>query len=345
MWTRASSDRPVANRFGWLDALAFVRAFPRIALRRRLRLGLSTFARISAIDVRHLPRQRFFTASDGADIAYRNYAGPDALHLVLIHGSACFGDQFHVLARRMSEGGIATVHTLDMRGHGQSPGHPRDFARYAEDVTEYVRALAAENPLRRIVIGGHSAGGGLVSAIARGPGAEGIAGWMLFAPFMNIADPGVKPWFGGWVARIERLKLAAVVVANALGIRRYNSKPLLAFDREACLHDPRFAREWPFTAIFGFGPGPAQARRMAQGSAPLLLLAGDRDDCFEAAHYRRALARIAPAGECRILAGLGHWDILVDGQALDAAMGWIERHFPAMETDIESGEFRHVQFG
>ncbi len=346
MSTHASLGDDVSSRFTWRDALAFARAFPRIALRRRPDLAMTALARISAMDVRQTPSQQFFTASDGGQIAYRTYAGNDALHMVLVHGSACFGDQFHLLARHLSGEGTATVHTLDMRGHGQSTSKLDDYRRYKRDVVEFTRMLTTENSTRSIVIGGHSAGGGLVINIARSRDAGGVAGWLLLAPFVAIADKSVRPYFGGWVKRFRRLKFIAVVMANALGIRRFNNSSLLSFNREACFHDPRFAREWPFNAIFGFGPGPKNSHNKSIEGAPVLLLAGDTDNCFLAREYPRALEDFAPEGECRIVEGLGHWDLLVDGQALDICNGWLREHFPeSADHNGSTGEIKHAKVG
>jgi alpha-beta hydrolase superfamily lysophospholipase len=346
MSTHASLGNGISSRFNWRDALAFARAFPRIALRRKPHLAMTALARISAMDIRQTPSQQFFTASDGGQIAYRTYSGNDALHIVLVHGSACFGDQFHLLARHLSGEGVATVHTLDMRGHGQSTSKVDEFSRYGQDVIEFARMISAANPARKIVIGGHSAGGGLVINIARSEYAGGIAGWLLLAPFVAIADKSVRPYFGGWVKRFRRPKFIAVVMANALGVRRFNNSSLLSFDREACFHDPRYAREWPFNAIFGFGPGATDSYKKTIEGAPVLLLVGDADNCFLAQEYPRALKDIAPSGECRIIEELGHWDVLVDGQALDMCIGWLKEHFPeSANRGGPTGEIRHANVG
>lgn len=346
MSTHASLRDDVPSRFTWRDAVAFARAFPRIALRRRPDLAMTALARISAMDVRQMPSQQFFTASDGGQIAYRTYPGNDALHIVLIHGSACFGDQFHVLARHLSGEGTASVHTLDMRGHGQSTSQVDTYARYTRDVVEFTHKLHTQNPSRKIVVGGHSAGGGLVINIARGQDVAGVAGWLLLAPFVAVDDKSVRPYFGGWVRRFRRPKFVAVVIANALGIRRFNNSSLLSFNREAFFHDPRFAREWPFNAIFGFGPGPKSSRKDIVQNAPVLLLAGDADNCFVAKEYPRALQEVAPDGKCRIVEGLGHWDLLVDGQALDICNGWLREHFPeSAGRNGPTGDIRHANVG
>lgn len=315
------------------DAWAYARAMPRLAGLRSPKLPFTALARISAMDIRGLPPLRRFETSDGQAIAYRTYAGPAGRHLILVHGAACFGDQFHYLASTLARAGKATVHTLDMRGHGQSPPIGRDHYRFVRDIGEFAAHLKALPGGPTVVVGGHSAGGGLVVNVARSSYAAPVSGWLLFAPFLRIDSDTLRPYFGGWVSEIDRVRLALIAGANMLGITRFNDRIVAGFDREAFLHDPRFAREWSFATAFGFGPGavPGKARRQIAAEAPVLLVSGTQDECFVAERYQAALAPIAPHGEVILTQGRGHWDILADEEVAGICARWIDAHFALPE--------------
>ena len=311
------------------DVLAYALALPRLAPLRVPDLPYTALARLSALAPGALPPLHSFIASDGARLAYRSYGPRAGLQLLLIHGSACFADQLHHLASHIASQGLAAVHTIDMRGHGQNPRDQHAPAnRFAADVAEFALALKRQTPLNRIVIGGHSAGGGLVTQVARLPMARHIAGWLLLAPYLGVATGTVRPFFGGWLTGIDRAGLARALLASLAG-RPTGQRPLARFNREAVLHDPRFVRTWGFETVFGFGPGSVAGtgQPYVPASAPVLLLAGDADNCFLPAAYPAALARIAPHGEAVILPGLGHWDILAQPEALAATAGWLQRHW------------------
>ena len=78
----------------------------------------------------------------------------------------------------------------------------------------------------------------------------------------------------------------------------------------------------------------------------MLLIAGDRDDCFVEKEYPRALAEVAPSGEYRMVDGLGHWDVLVDAQALDLCGDWLREKFPDAHgiIDEEEKDVWHANF-
>lgn len=337
----ACSVHPDLNKgrpLTWRDAISYLRGAARVALLRTGSLPFTELARVSAIDVRALPRQQAFAASDGQSIAYRTYESMSGVSLILIHGAACFGDQFHRMARRIAAEGLATVHTLDMRGHGASGPPPVFTDRLAMDIGEFADVLRKTRRPEAIAIAGHSAGGGLVLNALRSPYLTGVSGCLLLAPLIANIGPTLRPFFGGWLLSVKRFRLGLVLLANAMGIRRFNLAPMARFDPEACLHDPRYAREWSFATIFGFSPGPVDVPKIE--GMPVLLLAGTADACFKAEHYAGELKKIAPQGEVRLLPGLGHWDVLTDTGALDAVTVWLHTHFSSaarIERQREAG--------
>lgn len=327
-WGMSATDPHSAAcsvRLGWRDVLASGRIAARSLVSPTPHLHFTAMARVSAIDVRDLPQQRVFTASDGARLTYRSYGDEQSLlRLLLIHGSACFADQLHHLAQAVASAGLARVHTLDMRGHGGSDPVGSDPGCFLSDSLEFLGAMQASAPHAKLVVGGHSAGGGLVLRIAEHVAADLVSGWLFLAPFLGLTSRTMRPNFGGWVSGVDYPAYSAAMSANLLGSHRWDNRPLIRFNEEAYLHDPRFAREWDLTTIIGFGPRASGPGRDPIVRGPALLVAGTGDECFEPSHYESEFTHLAPDGQCRILPGLGHWDILADPVAVGACKGWLE---------------------
>lgn len=329
----------------WKTLLAYERVLRKFLKARRPQLPLSTFAGLAALDARTLPPPRFLELGDRR-LGYRYYAAPSSVHLVLIHGAGCFGDQLHTMASSIANDGKAQVTTLNMAGHGLSDG-VRGHAvqspeQILEDVHAYLHQLRSEGTCDRIVLGGHSAGGGVVLAASRSSVDRLIDGYLFLAPYLGLGSPTVRPYFGGWTG-VRSLKLRALVLANLFGIRKFNDATVIDFDENACVLDPRYVKNWSFETMMAFGPGRWLPRAAPiSPEKPVLLLAGERDECFDPDLYQDALNVIAPHATMRRVGRCGHFDLLVNAKAIGLVEKWIARKFPAHSRNNFSQEKNNV---
>ena len=329
--------------FGWRTLLAYDSGLRALTSKPRPEMSFTAFAGLSAIRPSNLPPARTFSLSDGYRLGYRNYEANSDVRLVLIHGAGCFGDQLHEIAHYVAATGRAKALSLDLRGHGLSGG-ARGHAVSApnqiiEDVADILVALKNEYPRSRIVLGGHSAGGGVVLGLSRTPARDLIDGYIFLAPYVGWGSPTIRPHFGGWVA-VRSAFLRKLFLLNSLGVRKFNNETVVDFNMEACLHDPRFVRSWSFNTAMAFGPGlwgthaaPISAEK------PVLVLAGEMDQCFVQPLYQEAFRVIAPHADMPKLGQLGHWDLLVDQGTMSALGGWLDEKIPAK---FDQATFRRV---
>jgi non-heme chloroperoxidase len=317
---------------GWKTLLAYERALRQFAANPSVNLSYSAFAGLSAIDAATLPTRFFFATRDGQKLGFRCYEADSGIQLVLIHGAGCFGDQMHQIADRIAKAGQARTYTLNMRGHGLSEGErghavtgPRQIV---EDISEFLAWLKAQRPNDRIVLAGHSAGGGVVLGVSRTQGRNLVSGYIFLAPYLGLGSPTVRPQFGGWV-KVRGWTFRALVLLNLFGIKRFNQTTVVEFNMDACLHDPRFVRDWSFNTTLAFGPGNWLANATAiPAEKPVLVLAGESDQCFVEALYRDAFQTIAPHADMPAIGPRGHWDILVDPTAIAILEAWLDNKIP-----------------
>lgn len=319
---------PIAHydpEISWKTLFAYAMAIGQFLGMRAPDLAPSSLDKITALDDAGLPPARFLPMPGGA-LGYRRYEADSRRALVLVHGSGCFGDQLHALARDVAARNLACVYTLNMRGHGLSDGKPGHAAKSAHhmvyDLAAFIGHLRRTGAADSVILGGHSAGGGLVLGFARSAAHTLVDGYLFLAPFLGLGSPVNRPYFGGWV-KIRPLQLLAVSLANVLGMRRFNDTTVVDFDKAACAREPRFVPNWSFNTLLAFGPGrwTAQAPPIA-ADKPVLLVAGAHDECFRQPLYRDAFTAVAPHAEIAEVEG-GHWDILVDGDAIGAVEAWL----------------------
>jgi pimeloyl-[acyl-carrier protein] methyl ester esterase len=126
---------------------------------------------------------QFFTASDGARIAYRDEGA--GAPLVLLHGLLAHGGFFR------GQAPLAESHrliTIDLRGHGESPanGHAPSVERIAADVGELVAAL----DLHDAIGVGWSLGATVLWQVLAGPQGERFTGAVVIDMTARVLNDG-----------------------------------------------------------------------------------------------------------------------------------------------------------
>ena len=125
----------------------------------------------------------FFTASDGARLAYRDQG--DGQPILLLHGLMAHGGFFREqapLARQFR------LITLDLRGHGESAGSGErpTVGKIAQDVAELAEALM----LKRTIGVGWSLGASVLWHVLAGPAANRFAGAVVIDMTARVLNDG-----------------------------------------------------------------------------------------------------------------------------------------------------------
>jgi alpha-beta hydrolase superfamily lysophospholipase len=310
----------------WASLIGYIRAVRQFAMTRSPRLPASSLARITAAEGGDPAPPRYLQVPGGR-LGYRRYPAETTRRaLVLIHGSAGFGEQFQTLARLIARWDLAQVYTLDMRGHGLSDG-PRGHAvdgpsRMVEDVVAFVAHLRETGAAERVILGGHSAGGGLILGVSR-HAPELADAYLFMAPFLGVDSPTNRAHFGGWV-KVRPFRLLALMAANLFGVSRFNQATVLDFDAQARARDPRYVAGWSLNTLLAFGPGRWMKRAPPiPVERPVLVLAGTGDECFRQPLYRHAFKVVAPHAEIPDVGACGHWDLLVDMKSIALIGAWV----------------------
>jgi non-heme chloroperoxidase len=311
----------------WRSLLAYVRALEDFTRSAPARLPARAFTRINALPAISEPAVQEFEARDGCRLAYRAYAAAESRQVVvLIHGSAGYGDQMGTIARRLAAANVATAYTVDMRGHGLSDGRSGHAVRHPwqliDDLGDFLGQVRQAHPSASLCLAGHSAGGGLALGLSRSEADSLVDSYLFLAPFLGLGCPANRPYFGGWVS-LRAFKLRALTLANLFGVERFNNATVVDFDiRETA--DVRYAANWSYNTMLAFGPGRWLPDALPiPADKPVLVLAGDEDDCFEPKAYRDAFAVVAPHAAIRSAGPIGHWDLLVSEDAIAQIARWL----------------------
>lgn len=261
------------------------------------------------------------TLKDGSDQAFRWVEGPAGAPLVvMIHGSGWHGMQFEGLAAKMSA--VADVLVPDLRGHGVTPARRGDvdyIGQFDDDLAELIAAKA--KPGQKVILLGHSSGGGLVVRFAGGAHRRLIQGAVLLAPFLHHSAPTTRKNSGGW-ATVNLRRMIGLSILNTLRVRALNHLPVIRFAMpSAVLDGPLGATatvEYSYRLNTSFAP-----RSDWQGDVaalpPFLLVAGTADEAFVADGYQAVMEAETKTGQYLLVNGVGHLGI-VDAPETAAAV-------------------------
>jgi pimeloyl-ACP methyl ester carboxylesterase len=257
----------------------------------------------------------FVAIADGDTLHYRLHYGalwPAGSSILLVHGAA--GDSMHWPAelRRLPD---HTVYSLDLPGHGRSPGRGRThIGEYAEIVRGFADALS----LWPFVLAGHSMGGAIALEFAlryvdhlKGLVLVGTGAQLQIAPQILA---GIREDLRGTVKLLAAWACGDKTDPN---VARLYTRRL----REA---DPRVLQD-DYTACNAFDR-TADVERIA---VPTLVICGDADR-MTPVKYGQYLAGQIRGARLVLVAGAGHMVMLEQPVQVAAAV----KHFMSALVDM-----------
>lgn len=172
-----------------------------------------------------------YTTEDGSKLGYRHYQSSADTLVLLIYRSGWHGMQFHPMASKIAGQDIADVIVRDLRGYGLSPERRGDvdyIGQTEHDISDLIVDATNNKDYKKITLGGHSSGGGLVIRYAANKDVEKADKYILMAPYLKYNAPTTIENSGGWANPCSR-RIAGISMLNNVGIKAFNDFPVITF--------------------------------------------------------------------------------------------------------------------
>ena len=276
------------------------------------------------IDYSEVPELLHFSARDATRLPYRLYPAESDRHLVLLHGSGYHSRYLFPMAREISSRGSAQVYTPDLRGHGVSPERRGDVDyvdQLEDDLADLVAHIRSASPDAKVVIGGHSSGGGLALRFAGGRYGSQASAFLLLAPFLRYDAPTTRPDSGGW-AMPKTARIVGLGILHGLGIEALGDTVVIEFAMPAQVRDGTETLAYTFRMNTGFAPRDYR-KDLAAIRVPLLVLVGTDDEAFVADRFPSTISGAAPGADVRLLPETSHMGVVVGRESALEVVGWL----------------------
>ena len=275
-----------------------------------------------------MPPLEPYQARDGATLMFRRYGAESNIHVILLHGSSAHSAYLYPFAHHLSRQHVANVYTPDLRGHGPHPLRRGDVDYIGQlehdvaDLITHIKAQAGETA--RIVIGGHSSGGGLALRFASGEYGKSVSQLILIAPYLGHNVPMVKQDAGGWA--IPNLpKIIAISALNALGIKMLNGTKVLSFKLPTAYRNGSETLEYSYRLMKGMHPVNYKECLM-RTTAPLLVMIGTADESLVASEFESGILLFKQDVKIAYFNGVSHLGIVLSEPAMTEAASWIKEY-------------------
>ena len=268
-----------------------------------------------------------FVMRDNAKLYAQHFVNDSDLTVVVIHGILSSSYTNNRFAGLLRETANAEVYSIDLRGHGFSDGTRGDvnyIGQYVDDVADVVKQVKSLKPAGKVIIAGHSMGGGISLRYAMKENLPEIDGYVLFAP--QLGDNSPTNVFPEDKARqqdetfmaIDLSRLIGLALLNSLQISYWNDLPVFFFNLPAEMGMNQYSYR---SAV---SMAPADYREGLQSvNKPLLVVSGENDEAFNVSAYQAAIDNYSN-GEFHMIKGQTHNGIRHDALAMQQVKKWVQ---------------------
>lgn len=273
-----------------------------------------------------VPELQSYATRNGSELYYRYYPSATASStvIILLHGISEDSKYLYSFSQKVSTSGLAHVYTPDLRGYGPEAARLGDIeyiGQLEDDLADLVRHIKDELPhITRIVMAGHSAGGGTAIRFAGSPYASSVDSYLLLAPHLGAGNPTERPADGHRKLHMGRVIILSIL--DALGIKRWHGLPAMeVYKRPEELHNGIVTR-LSFRLLLSRSPMKYK-RDLTKLTKSTLVLVGEEDEVFYADRYEAVLGNYTTA-QLLIVPGCNHDSLLTNSVAFEHLANWLQ---------------------
>lgn len=280
------------------------------------------------LDQVYKSKTRIFTARDKKRIFAYRFQKRSRNTIILIHGVASVAYLYNKTAGLLREATGAEVFAIDLRGHGKSEGKSGDVEyidQYSDDLADIISVIRKEKPKGKIIIAGHSMGGGIALRYAMKKQSSQPDGFLFFAPLLGHNSPAIpqgqsdKDSIEEAFMKIHIERIIGLKMLNEISNHEHDGLPVLFFN----LPETVQLRKYSYRANMSMAPDDYAAGLKAVNK-PIIVLTGSNDEAFSAEALKKAVLENS-SGEVYIVEGTSHNGIRHHQRSFEYIARWFAK--------------------
>jgi alpha-beta hydrolase superfamily lysophospholipase len=244
-----------------------------------------------------------FTMRDGVVLRGARYPAASPHSIVFLHGASGYSSQLNKCIGQIRAAVGIEVFTYDHRGHGNSPGergHLDHVDQYATDLSDVLKAVKSTKKNGKIILAGHSMGGGIIQRFAISDEPKYADSYLLFAPVLGAGIPGEQ--IPGFI-KLHKPRVMGILMLKLVGIDWFDQLPVIN------MGFPQYEghiNQYTLNAAFSMRPDDFESG-MESLQRPTLIVLGDRDTATGVTAEKAAESiRIHSNANVMIISDQGH---------------------------------------
>lgn len=266
-------------------------------------------------------------ARDSTLLKATRYGQSDVAIIVYMHGAASNRYEMRGSAVLLQAATGAEVVIYDHRGHGESGGERTDvkyIGQYEDDLMDMITTLQKQSPNRKLIIAGHSMGGGIAMRYALKNSYPSPDAYLLISPSfgegptqkkgaLREAIPEGRPVF----VEFNVKRMIGQAMLNSIGAHFMDHKSILYFNYRPDI------LAYSYRAVMSGQPTrPKTSDKALQAvNVPLLVIVGRNDKLFIVENFESFVSANSE-GRTVVVDDESHNSILTSADAIAAIRDW-----------------------
>ena len=259
---------------------------------------------------------------DGTRLFAQRYGVNTDTVVIWLHGITSESGDMAKGAKAFSDQTNTTVITPDLRGHAKSGGESYDvdyIGQYEQDLNDLMAWADESLGAKRVLLAGHSMGGGIVLRHGLLKDKRQPDGYLLLAPSFGEAPTqrqGGSTDTSAYV-HFNNKRLFGLILLNIVGIQWLDHLPVLYFNEATGVSD------YSYRAVLSGQPIRPDTADIALQNivAPLLVIVGENDAIFLADQYADFVSANSD-GKTIVIPELDHNQVVDHPKAVEVMVEW-----------------------